>query len=708
MFVQLLKFKDGYNGEIVSIISNGFTGEWCRFATPNTYSRSYELEKDLFQLECQDGLSVLQYFKYERTEAGLVSFLDIILKWAKFLRCYKTIYISDAVYVPLVQQRNIIEAVNIKEQNFFDEDGEADDMLSILENMFRYLSLTCVPFQDKLYILNYDAIRNGYYAYDVWRWSDETYTFIYKDGEFKNEKEKVELKDERTIYKEDFASNGTTLSMVGTYNNLKVKCDIYPLGDSMPDINNKDNTIRSKIYQVNSKTHSEQYPGSINLHKDEKTNALLRYLKLKPIENKGFIDDITFHWYEKDNADGTYNYEELDPSTIPFQDNEDGQFGDTSKGDNFIYTTRYVGAGIMQYDYQKTNDDDFNLVKFQNNHKIKYNTAFAIYQNKTQNDDNIPSSPVQNQKMITFSGKAVLFSPNDKIAINGKFRMFPNTHGLPTVEPLYNSYIREELCSVECILRYGDLYYFMTDKGATWRKKDPSQPFLSFQLPLTYQENMWVYDTDHSVKDNSISEDGEEIKTQGFVIPIPPESEEPRDFEFTICRPYACGYYNKNPKHRFCGLTLISDFSIDVISENQIYRRLDDSDSNVEYSAIVSTDSVTDASDVKLKISTYTYKKTNWSSPLYSNDGFQYLQSIGNKATGEIGLPEFHIINNTITEYKTPTKVFNLSLHNRMNVKPYSLLSFTSTYSEEREELKAVVDCQVIDYANDTNTLTLV
>ena len=666
------------------------------------------MEEDLFQLECQDGLSVLQYYKYERFGHGIVSFLDIILKWVKFLRCYKTIYISDAVYVPLVQQRNIIEAVNIKEQNFFDEDGEADDMLSILENIFRYLSLTCVPFQDKLYILNYDAIRNGYYAYDVWRWSDETYTFIYQDGEFNNEKEKVELKDERTIYKEDFASNGTTLSMVGTYNNLKVKCDVYPLGDSMPDIQDKDNTIRSKIYRVNSKTHSEQYPGSINLHKDEKTNALLRYLKLKPIENKGFIDDITFHWYEKDNADGTYNYEELDPSTIPFQDNEEGQFGDTSKGDNFIYTTRYVGAGIIQYDYQKTNDDAFDLVKFQNNHKIKYNTAFAIYQNKTQNDDNIPSLPVQNQKMITFSGKSVLFSPNDKIAINGKFRMFPNTHGLPTVEPLYNSYIREELCSVECILRYGDLYYFMTDKGATWRKKDPLQSFLSFQLPLTYQENMWVYDTDHSVKDNSISEDGEEIKTQGFVIPIPPESEEPRDFEFTICRPYACGYYNKNPNHRFCGLTLITDFSIDVISENQIYRRLDDSDSNVEYSAIVSTDSVTDASDVKLKISTYTYKKTNWSSPFYNNDGFQYLQSIGNKATGEIGIPEFHIINNTITEYKAPSKIFNLNLHNSMNIKPYSLLSFTSTYSEEREELKAVVDCQVIDYANDTNSLTLV
>lgn len=128
----------------------------------------------------------------------------------------------------------------------------------------------------------------------------------------------MELKDERTIYKENFASNGTNLSLVGTYNNLKVKCDVYSIGDSVVDIKDTANTIRSKIYQVNSVTHAAEYPGSINLHKDEKTNALLRYLKLKPVENKGFIDDITFHWYEKDNADGTFNYTELDQKTLPF------------------------------------------------------------------------------------------------------------------------------------------------------------------------------------------------------------------------------------------------------------------------------------------------------------------------------------------------------------------------------------------------------
>lgn len=197
-------------------------------------------------------------------------------------------------------------------------------------------------------------------------------------------------------------------------------------------------------------------------------------MKLKPLLNNGFINKITFHWYEKDNADGTFNYTELDPKTLPFQDNEDGIFGDTQKGDNFIYTTRYNGAGIMQYDYQKTNDNEFDLIKFQQNHSIKYNTAFAIYQNKTQNNDII--LPYLNQRMITFSGDAVLFVDGDKLAISGKFKMFPNTHGLPTVEPLYNSYIREPYCSVECVLRYGNLYY--THEG--WTTKTPDAPFLTF------------------------------------------------------------------------------------------------------------------------------------------------------------------------------------------------------------------------------------
>ena len=132
----------------------------------------------------------------------------------------------------------------------------------------------------------------------------------------------------------------------------------------------------------------------------------------------------------------------------------------------------------MQYDYQKTNDDAFDLVNFQNNHKIKYNTAFAIYQNSLYKPV-IPSVPSelssnfiipqsQNQKMISFYSDAVII---DSISISGKFRMFPNTHGLPTVDPLYNSYIKEELCSVECVLRYGNLYF----TGSQWKTKDPNQ-----------------------------------------------------------------------------------------------------------------------------------------------------------------------------------------------------------------------------------------
>ena len=76
-----------------------------------------------------------------------------------------------------------------------------------------------------------------------------------------------------------------------------------------------------------------------------------------------------------------------------------------------------------------------------------------------------------------------------------------------------------------------------------------------------------MYDNDLSImKTNAISKDGEEIKDLGFIIPAPPISEYPRELEFSICRPYACGYFENYRYSRFCGLTLISDFSIDIIT----------------------------------------------------------------------------------------------------------------------------------------------
>lgn len=78
-----------------------------------------------------------------------------------------------------------------------------------------------------------------------------------------------------------------------------------------------------------------------------------------------------------------------------------------------------------------------------------------------------------------------------------------------------------------------------------------------------------MYNNDLSIKkSNAISKDGEEMKDLGFIIPAPPVSEYPREFEFSICRPYACGYFENNNVARFCGLTLISDFSIDIITNS--------------------------------------------------------------------------------------------------------------------------------------------
>ena len=712
IFVQLLKKKDDFNGNIESINTDkiGWDVEWCGFVTPNAYSQSYELQEDLFQLECQDGLSVLQYYKYERIGTGLVSFLDIILKYTLFLRCYKKIYISDSVYVPLTQQKNIMSVLNISERNFFDEDGEADDVLDILENIFLYSSLTCVPFGDALYILNYDAIRTDYNSFTsyVWTSSKDTTAFICEkrdDIKIENFAEgSIKLKHTKTIYKDDFASNGTNLSLIGTYNKSSVKCDLYPLSSDFPNYSDPKNSTKSLNYFINSKEMADSYPGVYDEGTGKYTNCLMRYLKLKNINTSGFITDIKFHWYPQDNMDYTYNYEEIDPKLLPFQDNV-GTHGDIHTGDNFIYTTRYVGAGVVQYDYQETTDAKFDIMNFQEGHNIKYNTALAIFQNHPQEGNNyIQTGTVyeKNQKMITFSNPAITILGEDYIVISGTFKMFPNTHGTPCVNPKFNTNLDSRLCHVECYMRFGNLYY----NGTDWTTEEKS-----FYLQLEYKENQKRYNTNIAVVDNLYTTNGSEKTISGFFVKPPINAEQIgiADFEFSICRPYACGYYTGNDKftNRFCGLTLIENFNIRLTGTSEVIEERSKNDSNDEYIANTSQESVVDSPEYNLKISTFTHKRKNWSAVYYNVEGWQYLSVIGNKATGELGIPEIHILQNTISEYHKPVKVFVMNLHNSIGFKPYSLVQFTSTYFENYQSLYSIVDNQKIDYAANINTITL-
>ena len=92
-----------------------------------------------------------------------------------------------------------------------------------------------------------------------------------------------------------------------------------------------------------------------------------------------------------------------------------------------------------------------------------------------------------------------------------------------------------------------------------------------------------------AVVDNVKSTDGSEKSISGFFIKAPINTEQIgiSDFEFSICRPYACGYYTGNDKftNRFCGLTLIENFKIRLMGGSELLEERSKNDSNDEYIA---------------------------------------------------------------------------------------------------------------------------
>ena len=65
----------------------GSTIKWIGYTTPNLYSMGYENEFEEIEIEAIDGLSTLQYYKYDRGKS-IVKIIDIIDYLIGKCNCY--------------------------------------------------------------------------------------------------------------------------------------------------------------------------------------------------------------------------------------------------------------------------------------------------------------------------------------------------------------------------------------------------------------------------------------------------------------------------------------------------------------------------------------------------------------------------------------------------------------------------------------------
>lgn len=134
--------------------------EWTGFVTPNLYDMGFESDKEELEIECQDALSTLQYFKYKvvDTKPKTQSFLAIIKNILKSKTPYK------AMYFPSYLENISLDKLKISEQNFMDEDGDDWTMQDVLEEICRYLNVTCVASGDEVWFINYASLGKVMYT----------------------------------------------------------------------------------------------------------------------------------------------------------------------------------------------------------------------------------------------------------------------------------------------------------------------------------------------------------------------------------------------------------------------------------------------------------------------------------------------------------------------------------------------------------------
>ena len=74
----------------------------------------------------------------------------------------------QVMYFPAVYENITLDKLKISEQNFLDEDDDNWTMQDVLEEICKYLNVTCVASGDKVYFINYSALgKVNYRMYKI-------------------------------------------------------------------------------------------------------------------------------------------------------------------------------------------------------------------------------------------------------------------------------------------------------------------------------------------------------------------------------------------------------------------------------------------------------------------------------------------------------------------------------------------------------------
>lgn len=215
-------------GTSVKLFDKNNTIIWIGYLTPCLYTQSYENEFETFELEAIDALSTLDYYKYVPIDgsykAGIHTLEEIMIHCIEKCNAYSSIYLSANSKISKdYADTNIFDDLIISEWDFMAEDS--DDNLTykeVLTEICKFLGLTATADGDKIFLLDYDAIKNNVNNY--WLYTGSTFSG----------KTLVTLSDQKAITKDEYMDTDGKLSLMDVYNKINVTNNKSIIDDIIP------------------------------------------------------------------------------------------------------------------------------------------------------------------------------------------------------------------------------------------------------------------------------------------------------------------------------------------------------------------------------------------------------------------------------------------------------------------------------------------
>lgn len=688
---------------------------WTGYTTPNLYDMGFVEEREEIEIECIDALSTLQYIKYSTDRKQVVSFLYLIRKLLRSCNAYSHFFVSNNIQLKKGAAETVLDKLYIAEENFFDkkEDKETDEdvawtMQEVLEEICQYLGLTAVADGDKVYFIDYDAIKHGintYYKYSV---DDDSAPTL------------ETIRFSKTIKAEDYSESGATLSLDNVYNKVSVKADLYTYDNLIPDLFSnlinitKDYDEKIAVPQqtgFDSGMYGTFIKSKIGGDKSDNTNTI--GVVVKPMEVTD-PDMVLVKYYDS-------------PSYKFFKYDSNGrEITDSVKGLNYTDTMFMCGATAAKFFVQRgkdyyvgnNNDEIFdNLLKYNDINKIEF-TNYIMFINPTGStnpvSNHIPNSAITQYPFFetTMNDTALVFGgENSYLVISGSI-MFHEFNYYPYPVSKYWLGNSGTMAAGEgyllCKLKWNNLYWNgsqWTEAASTFKLK-----YIKDNAPEDDRNADNCFFKFHPIVNNVSWKIGS--KESGQMIPLPKNRLVGGVPVLTVYKPYDPNFGNENLKP--CCM-FIKDFAMKAVVADPSFG--DNNDSDTLYTNIINDTFVTELADIKFKIATWDNKKPNYSAVAYKQgSAYQYLDKTFNRAcnAGEAawvgsdneeaasGLrQEEHLIYKLVNQYSSPSVILNLSLRNDNKI--FGLYKDATIADRD-----FIVDCVNIDFKQNKQVIKLI